>query len=486
LADITQQQRIAADPDFRKLSGPEKIAVFDNLDPEFAQASLADKTAVILQLVNRTPMAPKSKGFMEQASEFGKTLAGDVAGAVGSALRATPPGMMIDALRGKQTVGEDIGRSQLEQLRKGKQEFGQGNYGQAAARTAAGLIPMAGPLAAQTGEEIGEGEYGRAAAHGLELASPYAKDVVKPLARGVSGAARGGASALKGGVETASNVAALPVVRNIPFVRNLRGMLDDLTGRNPRMSQGELAQGLYKEVHGRAPKTAAEKIQAVRMYRDAVSPPKPSKPATPRPQRLAAAHEMTMGELAAGKYQEVYGRLPKTASEKIEAVKMYRKAVRLKRERAVAVEAQPQQPQPTQQSASATPAPAPAPEPATATSAPEPAGAAGAATGDPAAPPHARSLVLQSRGAAKRNYMAARFEDAGLTPEQVERMSDADLETHILDEGKALQARGAIKSSFKKYDPNNAANTPYNIMKLEIAKAMRVRAAAKAAGATGQ
>jgi len=443
---MADEQNIFADPEFRKLSGVDKIAVLDQLDPDFAKLPLNKKPGVIFDAINNVPMDAKNKGLFYQAGQFVKTLGKDVVGAAGGAMRLSPPGMALDILRGKPTVAEEIGGAQAEQFRKAGEAAKEGRYSEAFGHGLAGAVPLVGPLAAETGEEIGEGEYGRAAAHGLELSLPYTG---RPLARGTTAVARGGGRLVQGGAGAASDFASLPVIRNVPFVRNIRGILGDIAGRNPGMSPQELAQGLYKEVNGRAPRTAGEKIEAVRMYREAVKPPKPPKPEKPLKPPEPKAPEPFKPSAATARKMKFGGR---TEPEFRTGAKP---SVRRGINRAMMPE-----------------------------KAAEEAGGETTVQGkaEAEAEPHARSGVLESRGAAKRNYLAARFEDLGLTPEQIERMSDAELEKHVLEEGEALKSRGAIKSGFRKYDPANPANTPYNIMRLEIAKAMRVRAAARAAG----
>ena len=123
------------DPDFRKLAGPDKIAVLSHVDPEFAQLPIREQ-ATVVQAYLSTPPA-EGKGALETAA--------DVLG--GGVMSLVHP---IETLKGDQPA-------RAEQQRKANEAFQQGHYPEAFGHRFAASLPFIGPMAAQAGEDIGEG-----------------------------------------------------------------------------------------------------------------------------------------------------------------------------------------------------------------------------------------------------------------------------------------------------------------------------------------
>lgn len=109
-------------------------------------------------LLDRIAGKQQDRGFLG-------TLASDVAG-IPSAIGQTifHP---IDTLKA-------MGQAQLGEFSKAKEQFGQKHYSEAFGHGLAGLLPLAGPAAAQSGEEFGSGQPGAGAAHAFELLAPSA------------------------------------------------------------------------------------------------------------------------------------------------------------------------------------------------------------------------------------------------------------------------------------------------------------------------
>jgi hypothetical protein len=100
-----------------------------------------------------------------------------------------------------------------------------------------------------------------------------------------------------------------------PRGAHIAGILKSLTGKQAK----SLAHELFEETHGALPKNATEKIQAVRELRQAMKGGNAVAEKYPATKQLA--HEL---------YEETYGAPPKGAQEKIKAVKELKKAMRSK------------------------------------------------------------------------------------------------------------------------------------------------------------
>jgi len=117
------------------------------------------------------------KPIVEHVKDFGRTLLDAGRGtltSVGQFMVGNPEGI------------KSIVRPQVEQFGKAREEFNRGNNGQAAARVAAGMIPFAGPLAADLGDSIGDREYGKAAAQAAMLYGGMKGSVNRLAGEGVS------------------------------------------------------------------------------------------------------------------------------------------------------------------------------------------------------------------------------------------------------------------------------------------------------------
>lgn len=86
----------------------------------------------------------------EMSAAVASAKSGDVAGAVGHAVTASPLG------QGVKLAGQ-LGQAQLAQFGKAKAAYDRGDYEQASAYTVAGFLPLVGPAATATGEEVRAG-----------------------------------------------------------------------------------------------------------------------------------------------------------------------------------------------------------------------------------------------------------------------------------------------------------------------------------------
>lgn len=136
--------RIAPDRPAARREVPQDLGIFDRLSPT------------------------ESKGFLG-------TLASDVAGI---------PGAVASTVAHPIETVKSLARAQGAEFGKAKEEFGRKHYTEAFGHSLAGLLPVIGPAAAQTGEELGTpGQQGAGAAHAFELLAPSAG---KLLPKGLS------------------------------------------------------------------------------------------------------------------------------------------------------------------------------------------------------------------------------------------------------------------------------------------------------------
>ncbi len=98
------------------------------------------------------------------------------------------PGAPADAL-----IGGLVG-AHWQQFVKAKRAYDEGNYSEAVGHTAAGILPMVGPMAAQAGEDIGTGDprtMARGVGEGIAAARPQLPaEMGGALVRGVRGVGR--------------------------------------------------------------------------------------------------------------------------------------------------------------------------------------------------------------------------------------------------------------------------------------------------------
>src|SRR5215472_16315225 len=215
-------ESVFADPDFRRLSAPEKINALKRY-PDFAELPPKEQVNAISIGLEKIPMATPG---------FWRTVGGELTGMAGAAwehvrhpldvtardwaFRAAEIDKAVEAARegrlfeaGHRAVrgalgptGTAIAHSQLEQFRKVPGEVREAlapgatplqrltRAGSALGYAAAGTLPIVGPAGAQVGEELREGEWGPAGAYALMLLGP---DVVS-AGLGLTGTALGAAT----------------------------------------------------------------------------------------------------------------------------------------------------------------------------------------------------------------------------------------------------------------------------------------------------
>jgi hypothetical protein len=131
-------------PDFRVANEPPSPSMWE----------LAGETGKSI-VSNLNPLPLLSKLYDEESGEVTKLLEAQRAGrpleSVYHGIAGSPFGVVLKALGG-------LTRAQLDQFSKGAEAYRQGRYSEAAGYTAAGLLPVGGPMAAYAGEQIGTGE----------------------------------------------------------------------------------------------------------------------------------------------------------------------------------------------------------------------------------------------------------------------------------------------------------------------------------------
>ncbi|HKS75093.1 MAG TPA: hypothetical protein VJQ82_17935 [Terriglobales bacterium] len=159
MADISD---VFQSEDFKALPLPEQLKVARRF-PEFSGMDPKEQGKILYGINSQGKYGnPEPK---PQDQGFFKTLGLDLASLPGSLYQAVRhPQQTAAALEGAQDAQRDLAVS----------EFKKGNYGQAAARGAAALLPVVGPLAAQAGEELGGGQPRQGAAHATEALLPFA------------------------------------------------------------------------------------------------------------------------------------------------------------------------------------------------------------------------------------------------------------------------------------------------------------------------
>ncbi len=163
MADV---KTILADPAFQRLPNSERLKVLDSVDPTFKGLPLQEKVKVLGINWNLAP--PESKGYWS-------TLGSDI---------AAIPGGIYNAVTDPRAAMTGIDESLKAEQAKAADKFKQGHYVEAAGHGLAGLIPVLGPLAAQSGEEIGERNTGAGLAHATEALLPFAaKRLAAPVGK---------------------------------------------------------------------------------------------------------------------------------------------------------------------------------------------------------------------------------------------------------------------------------------------------------------
>lgn len=211
------------DPEFRGLSGSDKIAILSRIDPDFAQLPIKEQATVVQKYLN----PPK-----EDTGVLG-TLADALGGTVQSIVHP------IDALRSATAA-----RQQEQQ--RAKEAFHQGHYTEAFGHGLAGAIPFIGPMAAQAGEDIGEGRTAQGLTEAGLALGPSVVGISRPA---VNAAARTGAGFVKGAAKAAPRAARAAAASYGPYISALEYGAG-LAGieHNPAAAAGLAAAGIAPAV----------------------------------------------------------------------------------------------------------------------------------------------------------------------------------------------------------------------------------------------
>ena len=119
-------------------------------------------------------------------------------------------------------LGEGLVGAQLEQLKKAYEAQREGRGTEALGHTAAGILPIAGPMAANIGEALGEGNVAGAAGQATLAAAPF---MLGKAGRGVAATGRAvsrGAAGMGGALDTLTAFAEHPLAELIPGSGKIR------------------------------------------------------------------------------------------------------------------------------------------------------------------------------------------------------------------------------------------------------------------------
>ena len=119
-------------------------------------------------------------------------------------------------------LGTGLVGAQLEQLKKAYEAQQEGRGTEALGHTAAGILPMAGPMAANIGEALGEGNVAGAAGQATLAAAPF---MLGKAGRGVAATGRAvsrGAAGAGGALDTLTAFAEHPLAELIPGSGKIR------------------------------------------------------------------------------------------------------------------------------------------------------------------------------------------------------------------------------------------------------------------------
>lgn len=185
-------------PDFRSSNDPvQATALLAKQREEEAAAAQAAKPSyfelgseMLKGLASGLNPFPILKAMYDSSSEHYQ--AAEAAAKRGDYLHMVGENFSAAAAPAKTVVSGLIG-GQWAQFQKAKAAYDKGRYSEAAGHTAAGLLPLVGPMAGQAGEEIGTGDP-RTMAHGAGLGVAAARpqlplDIASGVARAVGGAA---------------------------------------------------------------------------------------------------------------------------------------------------------------------------------------------------------------------------------------------------------------------------------------------------------
>jgi hypothetical protein len=104
------------------------------------------------------------------------TTVGESFGAFGSGLKEmVDPRPLFQALysQGVPAVVRSLGQAQQDQYEKARRAFQEGRWSEGLGYTAAWLMPLIGPAAAETGETIGRGEIARGTGQAVGILAPF-------------------------------------------------------------------------------------------------------------------------------------------------------------------------------------------------------------------------------------------------------------------------------------------------------------------------
>jgi len=172
------------DPEFRKLAGPDKIAVLSRVDPEFAQLPIKEQANAVQAYLN-TPSA--GKGVLETVA--------DALG--GTALSLVHP---VEAFRAA-SQAQELERQRAAEASQSGHPFEAFGH-----RLAAGMPVWIGPMAGQAGEDIGEGRTAQGLTEAGMALGPSALGgaarAIPPSARFLKGAAKASPAAFAAASKT--------------------------------------------------------------------------------------------------------------------------------------------------------------------------------------------------------------------------------------------------------------------------------------------
>jgi hypothetical protein len=319
-------------PDFYGLPAGEQFKALRSF-PEFSGLPLKEQGTFLAKSVqqfrgtDKTGDKPKDAGFFS-------TLGHDIASIPG-ALAATGTGEPGDTR--KPGILPAIGAAQHAEFEKGRTAP---TVLERAGHTLAGAIPVIGPMAAGIGEEIAGGQYGQAGAHAVELAAPgVLKDVpVGKIGRALKATVgKGAAEGVSNGANAAAKIAGkLPEIhpvakflaKRIPGVGTTLDLLEVLKKQYgpaldgvPKTGRDELAYQLFEEKHGSVPKSALDRVTAIKEMKTELAGTKAAKPESVTPIRRGIEQDL---------YKEKHGKFPETAQERVRAIREYNRAVRSK------------------------------------------------------------------------------------------------------------------------------------------------------------
>lgn len=209
-------------------------------------------------------------------------------------------------------TAKNIGRAQVDEFRKAGEEFSGDKQGHTLAgigHSAAGLLPLLGPLAANVGEDAGEAEQdpramGRAFVNGSALLGPGAGKAVKDFGPGVAefgtnlatkhpGVVAGVAGGLEGFHQAGWPGAALGAIGVPTGLKAAGAMLKQVLEKGEEAAKGQGAAEAFSEGVTKAklsPKTGGGPPTP----NTPPAGPKPVKPKTPKSPRSARAPEQDM------------------------------------------------------------------------------------------------------------------------------------------------------------------------------------------------